>query len=318
MREVKEDRVKWGYYDEETEVGELLQGCNQKGVREKKLYEAIKKVQTSLKLKSQRQQDVDQEMDYQSFIFQNDDYKHYFLKAVWQGNKIPKKNNTYLSRNRHHLQKENTEPTPISVQLVTQKIQAIESLYSDVSLGLEREWNAIEVREDFIANIKQEQQLNHIVNLVLILEQGMSNPNQLTLKNEVKVTKLLNFKYWPSYESKTQWVKFMQTQAISNLYALYIGIRMLEKTNSTFVEKALVKKQKKTQRNPQDKQESNEIMKNKRNRPQITNYREHSDSEEEDKVNINEDYEDSNESQWDDECYICNQGGKVICCERCT
>jgi len=116
-------------------------------------------------------------MDYNSFIFQNDDYKQYFLKAVWQGNKIPKKTNTYLSRNRHRLNKELPEPTSISIDLISEKILAIESIYSDVSLGLEREWNAIEIREDFIVNIKQAQQIDHLVNLVLILEQGISNPN---------------------------------------------------------------------------------------------------------------------------------------------
>jgi len=28
VRELKEDKVKWGYYDEEAEIGELLLGCN--------------------------------------------------------------------------------------------------------------------------------------------------------------------------------------------------------------------------------------------------------------------------------------------------
>lgn len=42
------------------------------------------------------------------------------------------------------------------------------------------------------------------------------------------------------------------------------------------------------------------------------------DDEDEDVEDVEmEDGEDEESREWDDECYICNKGGEVMCCETC-
>lgn len=45
---------KWLYYDEEEEFEKLVEACNTKGIRERKLQENLRKIKDRLKLKKSR------------------------------------------------------------------------------------------------------------------------------------------------------------------------------------------------------------------------------------------------------------------------
>lgn len=44
----------WYYYDEETQIDKLIEACNIKGIRERKLQEGLKKLRDRMKLKKGR------------------------------------------------------------------------------------------------------------------------------------------------------------------------------------------------------------------------------------------------------------------------
>lgn len=49
--EPTEPKFEWRYFDEEEEFDKLIEGCNQKGIRERKLQENLKKIRDRVKLK---------------------------------------------------------------------------------------------------------------------------------------------------------------------------------------------------------------------------------------------------------------------------
>lgn len=52
--EAVEITFKWFYYDEEDEFERLIEACNTKGIRERKLQENLRKIRDRLKLKKSR------------------------------------------------------------------------------------------------------------------------------------------------------------------------------------------------------------------------------------------------------------------------
>lgn len=48
---IQEPRFFWVYYDEEDEFDKLVDGCNTKGIRERKLQEALRKIRDRIKMK---------------------------------------------------------------------------------------------------------------------------------------------------------------------------------------------------------------------------------------------------------------------------
>jgi thiamine pyrophosphate-dependent acetolactate synthase large subunit-like protein len=54
VQEVPEYTFRWVYYDEEDEFEKLVEACNIKGIRERKLQENLRKIKERLKLKKSR------------------------------------------------------------------------------------------------------------------------------------------------------------------------------------------------------------------------------------------------------------------------
>ena len=54
MIDLSEPSFAWFYYDEEDEFDKLMEGCNIKGIRERKLQENLRKIKDRLKLKKSR------------------------------------------------------------------------------------------------------------------------------------------------------------------------------------------------------------------------------------------------------------------------
>ena len=52
--ELKEPKYWWFFYDEEDEVEKLIEACNLKGIRERKLQENLRKIADRLKLKKSK------------------------------------------------------------------------------------------------------------------------------------------------------------------------------------------------------------------------------------------------------------------------
>lgn len=52
--EKRESSYTWGYYDEEDEVNRLIQGLNNKGIRERALLESMRKILDKLKMKKSK------------------------------------------------------------------------------------------------------------------------------------------------------------------------------------------------------------------------------------------------------------------------
>jgi hypothetical protein len=49
--EIVEPKFQWFFYDEEDELDKLVEGCNTKGIRERKLQENLRKIKDRMKLK---------------------------------------------------------------------------------------------------------------------------------------------------------------------------------------------------------------------------------------------------------------------------
>jgi hypothetical protein len=59
--EIKEVQYQWFYYDEEEEFKQLIDACNLKGIRERKLQENLRKISDRIKLKKSRAKKADNE-----------------------------------------------------------------------------------------------------------------------------------------------------------------------------------------------------------------------------------------------------------------
>lgn len=54
IQEPLEPKYSWVFYDEEDEFERLIEACNVKGIRERKLQENLRKIRDRLKLKKTR------------------------------------------------------------------------------------------------------------------------------------------------------------------------------------------------------------------------------------------------------------------------
>jgi hypothetical protein len=53
-------QYEWFYYDEEADVNRLINSCNTKGIRERRLNENLRKIAERLKLKKMKKPKIDQ------------------------------------------------------------------------------------------------------------------------------------------------------------------------------------------------------------------------------------------------------------------
>jgi hypothetical protein len=54
LNDMSDPTFRWFYYDEEEEFEKLLEGCNIKGIRERKLQENLRKIKDRIKLKKSK------------------------------------------------------------------------------------------------------------------------------------------------------------------------------------------------------------------------------------------------------------------------
>mmetsp|Transcript_2953 Transcript_2953/g.2783 ORF Transcript_2953/g.2783 Transcript_2953/m.2783 type:complete len:93 (+) Transcript_2953:2141-2419(+) len=63
MKQPEEPRYRWFYYDEEDQFNNLVDACNQKGIRERKLQDNLKRIAERMKLKKSKNKKVEEEKE---------------------------------------------------------------------------------------------------------------------------------------------------------------------------------------------------------------------------------------------------------------
>ena len=111
----------WHFLDEDEEFEQLVESLNLKGLREKKLFENLKKIKASLKLKKSKkasatkenedaadaeitnqeeksengadnsEEDKPKKLSDKNHLFENDEYEQTIINAVWYNKTMPKK-----------------------------------------------------------------------------------------------------------------------------------------------------------------------------------------------------------------------------------
>jgi hypothetical protein len=118
---IAEPRFEWFYYETEEDFSKLLEACNVKGIRERKLRENLQRIGDKMKLKKSKakkaaptgekeedKENVEMKADGEEevamveasqeskqnqkhYVFETDDYYQALINAVWHGRKMPTK-----------------------------------------------------------------------------------------------------------------------------------------------------------------------------------------------------------------------------------
>ena len=209
----------WFFLDREEDFDQLIDSLNIKGIREKKLSEALKKIRTSIKLKKPKaykaspnkaevkgdQEDVemknDDEIDLKPtdeaieeenenrekhHMFDNDNYERVIIDAVWFNKSIPKKYGKAKTATRGNKanQQDDTVVRQISIDSLKQQIMEMESLWtSTMSAGqFFREWARPKIQEELRTALLESDSIVDLFRILSKLDEGFSNPDQVTRK----------------------------------------------------------------------------------------------------------------------------------------
>ena len=186
MRE-KGPEFQWFYYEHESEIYELFRSLNSKGIRERKLLERTKKILDKLRVKKtknkesalydEEEEDKEQEQEpdmmeidsehklqpfaeknVETLIFKGGDRLQMTMVLVWFGQKPPTKRSLAMGnrvtrkivREVGSMQSAVTVDEHIDIDLIKEKVIAIEGIYTDQASELGREWAKKNERDEFL------------------------------------------------------------------------------------------------------------------------------------------------------------------------
>ena len=262
--------VRWFYLDEEEEFSQLCDSLNSRGIRERRLLEALRKIGPMLKLKKPRQKtatEPDQKGGEQKtekdisaaseatkptevgrhHVFANDNFKTSLRESVWFTKTLPKRRGPSARTALINLD------DSINLESIKTKLLKCERLYTDCMRNSEREWDTEEIRKATLLLVDEAQSPADLFAIMQTLEKGFDDPWQLTVKlneetneEEIKRSKIQLFKFWPKPMLKTNWKRYVEAVDadgdFTNANAGWIAAAILDKEVEKFTENQ-VKKQ---------------------------------------------------------------------------
>ena len=202
----------WYFIDEEEQFEKLIEACNIKGIRERRLQENLRKLRDRLKLKktrkpkpiatagvetpveerkeeSESEEESSQEED-KHVLFCNDNYQQAMINAVWFGKKMPSKRQALnetrqvaTRRAQAPQAKKSLEDTKPTLESLRETLLNIESAYTDSGLALQREYDNKAARDLIREKLAQAKSASEFGPILLKLEHGFSTPHIVRYKN---------------------------------------------------------------------------------------------------------------------------------------
>ena len=247
----KEFKFSWHYYDEEDEFTKLMEGCNTKGMRERKLQESLRRIAERMRMrkgkkkredngegdqeegkeakeekekgeeeeaaaeskeeekkeeeneegekdskdKKEESMDIDEDNSAEKdenlphFLFVNDNWDNAFQNAVWFGKKIPpKRQYGVMVRRNNYATTTSGQPPSISeekpsLDFLKAKVLAIEELYMEIGLSMNREWAPKNERDRARDGVLNAGNARELAVVLLEIEKGFSDPVALKIKD---------------------------------------------------------------------------------------------------------------------------------------